>query len=447
MAAPLILHGLSCKAADGVPNSSITTPSDSVRVLAIVDSIGAEYGTGEYSLGDIADIDISPTHEVLVLDRIGCCIKVYSADGGFIRRIGRHGSGPGEMLAPVFMEVLGDGSICVRDESGWLTLSADGAYLGLVQTGTSSPMQMVSVGSSDLVGIRSELLPQNGQFIVSKSVARWPGSDPDTITATYFNQEFELDPEDIATDLVRADLFPMLFTAGNGLVFVAPDPQERAEILVFYPDGSPHDTLRLEYPVVPKSEAEIIEERAYIESFFQRTTQTLQVEWEPLPDRPMIGSLGIDSLGNLWVQRGTELSPTFDVIDGSGAILYSAVLPDREDAADWRFEISPQGILAVPQDPGLYPVVSARAEIARAALRCLTVDCQPGLYILIVRKENGGPTGKRSPPGTIGRASYARTKSRRLCVCFANFIKPVSQMGRNWRAWSFLDGTLLCYSS
>jgi hypothetical protein len=357
MASPLILQGLSCKAGGGIPHSSSTTSSDSVRILVVVDSIGAEYGTGEYSFGDVADVDISPSREVLVLDRIGCCIKVYSADGYFIRQIGRYGSGPGEMLAPVFMDVLGNGSICVRDESGWLTLSADGTYLGLVQPGASSPMQMVSVGSSDLVGIRSELLQQNGQFIIAKSIARWPGSDPDAIMATYFAQELELDPEDLATDLVRADLFPMQFAAGNGLVYVAPDPQGRADILVYREDGSPQDTLRLSYPEVPKTSAEIEEERSFIASFFERTTRTMQVDWEPLPDRPMISGLGIDSLGNLWVQKGTELSPIFDVFDASGERIFTVALPGREDASDWRFEISPEGILAVPQDPELYPVV------------------------------------------------------------------------------------------
>jgi hypothetical protein len=356
-ASPLILQGLSCKAVDGISHSSITTSSDSMRILVVVDSIGAEYGAVEYSFGDIADVDISPSREVLVLDRIGCCVKVYSADGEFIRQIGRHGSGPGEMLAPVFMDALGDGSICVRDESGWLTLSADGAYMGLVQPGASSPMQMISVGSSDLVGIRSELLPRNGQFIVSKSIARWAGLDPETITATYFIQEFELDPADFATDLVRTDLFPMLFAAGNGLVYVAPDPQGRADILICREDGCPQDTLELSYPRVPRTAAEIEEERAFIASFLERTTQTMRVDWEPLPDRPMIRSLGIDSLGNLWVQRGTELTPTFDVFNVSGEWIFTATLPGRDDANDWRFEVSPEGILAVPQDPEIYPIV------------------------------------------------------------------------------------------
>lgn len=357
MASPFVLPGLSCKAGNDITQPSETPSSDSMRMLVVVDTIGAEYGSDEYSFGDIADVDISPSREVLVLDRIECCIRVYSADGSFIRQIGRYGSGPGEMLAPVFMDVLGDGSICVRDESGWLTLSADDTYMGLVQPGASSPMQMVSVGSSDLVGIRSELLPLSEQLILSKSIARWPGSDPDTITATYFAQEFELDPGDFATDLVRADLFPFQFAVGNGLVYVAPDPQGRAEILVYRDDGSPLDTLRLSYPVVPRTEAELEEERAFIESFFERTTQTMQVDWEPLPDRPMIRSLGIDSLGNLWVQRGTELSPIFDVFDASGERIFTAALPGREDASDWRFEISPEGLLAVPQDPELYPVV------------------------------------------------------------------------------------------
>jgi hypothetical protein len=169
-----------------------------MRILVVVDSIGAEYGAVEYSFGDIADVDISPSREVLVLDRIGCCVKVYSADGEFIRQIGRHGSGPGEMLAPVFMDALGDGSICVRDESGWLTLSADGAYMGLVQPGASSPMQMISVGSSDLVGIRSHI-----DQTIPSGKKHWKQICPDQIRGEVCGIKLELLDEVCGRDSLR----------------------------------------------------------------------------------------------------------------------------------------------------------------------------------------------------------------------------------------------------
>ena len=67
--------------------------------------------------------------------------------------------------------------------------------------------------------------------------------------------------------------------------------------------------------------------------------------------------LGMDSYNNLWIQRGDELTPTFDVYDMSENHVYSAVLPDREDAVYWRFEISDHGILAIPPSSGHLPVV------------------------------------------------------------------------------------------
>jgi hypothetical protein len=95
-----------------------------------------------------------------------------------------------------------------------------------------------------------------------------------------------------------------------------------------------------------------------MEEFLSRTSNgRIQVEWKPLPDRVMIRSLGVDGMNNLWVQRGTELTPTFDVFNSSDSLVFRAVLPDREDARDWLFDVSDQGILAVPQDPEDYPVI------------------------------------------------------------------------------------------
>jgi len=323
---------------------------EDVRILS-VDSIGAEYGDSFYVFGSIADVDIAPNGNILVLDNIYCHIRVFSPQGEFIEQIGRYGSGPGEMLGPAFLVCLDNGNICVWDNSGWIRYAENGDYICTDPILGARPMQMVSSGSGSIVGIRSALGIHGQQLVVEKSIACWREDTPDSLDVVFFEAEHELRQSHFAEDLVGTDLFPMLFAAGNGRVYIAPDPQEEPLVLVFSADGTPLDTLFLPYSEVHKTTQEIEEEKDYIESFFQRTTQTMQVEWEPHTFRPMIKSLGIGEGGNLWIQRGSELTPTFDVLAPDGQLLFTAVLPDRLDASDWRFKVSTGGILAVPMDP------------------------------------------------------------------------------------------------
>ena len=71
-------------------------------------------------------------------------------------------------------------------------------------------------------------------------------------------------------------------------------------------------------------------------------------------NKPMITNFGVDSLNRIWVQRSFENYQTFDLYDIFGEHLTTAVLPDRDDTAHWKFNISRNGILAVPEDPESY---------------------------------------------------------------------------------------------
>ncbi|MCK5134109.1 MAG: hypothetical protein KAR40_18425 [Candidatus Sabulitectum sp.] len=86
-----------------------------VRRLTVVDSIGTELGDSNYVFGAVWGVTIGPSGDIFVVDWIKCTIFRYSFDGDFIQRIGRRGSGPGEMHQPGNPVVMDDGSICVYD--------------------------------------------------------------------------------------------------------------------------------------------------------------------------------------------------------------------------------------------------------------------------------------------------------------------------------------------
>lgn len=63
----------------------------------------------------------------------------------------------------------------------------------------------------------------------------------------------------------------------------------------------------------------------------------------------MITGLGVDALERLWVQRGTESAPVFDIFDMNGEHLLSAKFP--REGHSWKFHIDNHGILAWEEDP------------------------------------------------------------------------------------------------
>jgi hypothetical protein len=321
--------------------------------LEVVDSIGIELGDSNYVFGSIREIDRGPDGEVFVLDQAGCCILVYSRQGEFIARIGGYGHGPGEMASPSFFEVLGDGSLCVDDANGWLRFDDEWRFVDARQVGSANLMQTASMGDRQIVGIESTFGDADGTLAITKNISLWTDSTPGEPGLVYFTRVY---PVEEPQDVYYVDYDPMLFCVGGSCVCVAPDPRDDAVILVYSMDGTPMDTLLLDYPLVPKSERELAEEIAFIESTVSTTTSGEgSVDWTPSPHRDMIRSIGVDSLGMLWVQRGFEPIPTFDVFDPVGHELVGTTrLPDRSDADDWAFDISGEGIVAHTFDPELY---------------------------------------------------------------------------------------------
>jgi hypothetical protein len=64
--------------------------------LAEVAKIGTQLDSGPELFGDISDIDVDPYGRIYVFDRQAHDVRVFEADGSYIRTTGRRGGGPGE---------------------------------------------------------------------------------------------------------------------------------------------------------------------------------------------------------------------------------------------------------------------------------------------------------------------------------------------------------------
>ena len=347
------LLAVGCKNPDIQTCPLIIHDAQSLITLEIVDSIGVEFGDSNYVFGAVKELDRGADGEILILDNIRNRIMVYSSEGIFQAQIGRYGSGPGELSMPMFFEVLGNGTICVVDEFGWQRFNPQGEFIERNPVRTAV-MQMSSFGDNQIVGILSEFDFVDAGFEITKHVSLWNDSTPEEPELTFLTRVYSGEERE---DLIRIDMMnQILFTVGDNRIYIAPDPQHLPEVIIYNSSGDSLDTLLLDYPEIPRPEDEIEAEKVYIESLVDRSTAgQMHVDMTPYSYHPRIKSLGTDSSGNLWSQRGFEASPVFDVFNSENAeYLYSVHIQGIENAANWIFDVSDYGILGYSQDPELY---------------------------------------------------------------------------------------------
>jgi hypothetical protein len=325
--------------------------------LQIVDSIGVLYGDSNYVFGSITDVDRGLQGEIYVLDSKRNCILVFSQDGDFIYQIGRYGEGPGEFNAPSSLEITGDGSICVVNANQWSRFNSEREYVDAELLDNSSIMQMESYGSDEIVGIVNELALINAGMSVGRRIAMWNEFDPNQYLNVYYQADYIANVPD---DIFEIDLYHYVkLIIIEDIIYVAPEPLIEPLIICYNGDGTPRDTLLLPYSAVEKTAEDIAEEKSFIEgTLYSATSGERSIEWEPYPYRAMIGELGTDSLGRLWVQRAFDDVAAFDIIDpDSLEIVGTVVIPEIDDVMNWEFYISEDGFLGVQKYEYEYPIV------------------------------------------------------------------------------------------
>jgi len=67
------------------------------------------------SFAAIAFVLVDPEGNIIVLDNKDLCIKIFNAEGKFIRRFGRKGQGPGEIQSPMGMMLSKKNDIVIMD--------------------------------------------------------------------------------------------------------------------------------------------------------------------------------------------------------------------------------------------------------------------------------------------------------------------------------------------
>ncbi len=324
--------------------------------ITIVDSIGVEIGDSNYVFANVMAVEFGSDGNIYVLDRGKYSVFVYSPDGEFIRKIGNQGSGPGELLMPLGMAVLGNGEIAVCDpmQTGINIFTADGEWEGVsAEFNNNPPMEMTGADSNAFVALKITI-----DFVEEPTTIFTVGryEDDSEPTAFYYEDEFPFNPENL-TELLDRTMLSIEYAADrDGNVYLTPLSTEDYIVRVFDKDGNLTLEFQREVEQVEKSVDEIAEEKRWMEAWLTNIgAQGVLIDYDPNPYRYTTSDIGYDSQNRIWVRRGTELIPVFDVYDMEGELLFTAEVEGAgENAQYWDFVIDEHGMLAFSLNPELF---------------------------------------------------------------------------------------------
>ena len=377
LATALFVVFLACGTAEQDPSE--TTSADDNKndnqiphyLITAVDTIGIELGDSNYVFGSTETALFSSNGEILILDGLAKQISVFSAEGEFLTHIGRQGSAPGEFQRPMTMAFLGNGQLAVSDTWGGKMILFDSNYAYSSEiTGffPAPPMAICGADESAFVGLMKKFDIEND--LVGYSLGRLDGvAEPSII---YAEEMMEFLPTMIGPGYTETTV---AFASDlSGKVFTSVMSTDEYLVSGYLPDGELFITIERPYNPIPKTLLEIEDEIEDFNAFLENRQssgggggrmQSMGVQipleglvLEPNPDHYAISKLMVDSEERVWVRRGSESLPYFDVFDYEGNLLFTASVEAGDpDSADWEIVVGENNLLGYSSDPLGYPKV------------------------------------------------------------------------------------------
>jgi len=292
-------------------------------------SIGRFEGPDAYILGDPGALGVAPDGSIVVLDTQVPVIRVYAADGSWVRDIGRQGRGPGEYDGPDAIAVLHDGRVIVRDPGNARisVFALDGTLLDTwphaAGFNTGRRYYVDAAGNSyTTILLERGLPPWEWKF----GLVRYdPSGQPtDTLAAPVWAYEpAQVKASREQSSSVRSVPFtPQRSWTFSPLGYFVGGLSDAYRIDLFRSDGS---VLRLERDRAPVavSRAEADEARRRITEGLKRQYGAWRWNGPPVPDtKPPFREIFTSDEGNVWVVLSTPGVAT--LTDAEAAAEYQA---------------------------------------------------------------------------------------------------------------------------
>jgi hypothetical protein len=370
-----------------VHNPSVPLWSDGDEWTVTEDlRIGTPAGEPEYQFGILGFMDVDEEGTVYAIDAMAQNVRVFDAQGSYLRTIGEPGSGPGEIAqGAAFVFLDADGGVVVPDLGNVRVnrYSSDGSLLGSFplqfQAGIprlwaidSSGRLMAQLQGRNLEGFAT--LAEGDPIVVYDTT----GAVVDTVALLPKGQTLaETTDEQVRVKLFAAEAWWVLDPHGS--IYYAMSDQYR--IFLNDPDGN---LTRIITRTVEPKPVEEADEQAIFDLLRTQLTQAgapgavIEQQLQAVffaENYPLFGLMFVGPEESLWVQRvrtardmaevaGEDVvfdpqdaaSPEWEVFDREGRYLGVVTLPERYSpraiSGDhiygvWRDELDVQYIMRV----------------------------------------------------------------------------------------------------
>lgn len=183
---------------------------------AVQFSIGAEDGADWELLSRVSQASFDKEENLYVLDAGNHRVLVFNAQGKFVRKFGKKGGGPGELMSPVGLAVTSDGYVAVTDlgRPAVSLYKKDGTFAKNITLGEDYGFPVMNQGT---------YAHPNGGVIVRTMPRMIRAGNPDEISAapmrnrkspvTWFTAA---DKTTKLFDIPQPDVTPKVNDSGNG---------------------------------------------------------------------------------------------------------------------------------------------------------------------------------------------------------------------------------------
>lgn len=326
--------------------------------IAVMDTMGVLMGDSLLEFGKITDASWTRDGRIYVLDGLKSRLSVFSGTGEFLMAAGRQGSGPGEYQYPRSFALMDDGSLVVCDWGGIaVTFLTPALEFDTLITGYRhiAPDRIVPCPDGSYVGMTLEHSVVGGEPAGETLLARFGRSTEPDLVYCSFPMRFS---RDMDGDLNVHTVGMKWDTGPDGEVFVAQMNDSVWSFTGYTMEGDTVVTVSRDWERVPKS-AEELEEGIVHETLSTGEESGTSVNRDRMMDqqpryRNAIDAVEVDDLGRIWIGQGWTDTPTFEVYDGSGGLLFVARIPELEGVRSLSFCFD-NGFLAWDDEPVDYP--------------------------------------------------------------------------------------------
>jgi hypothetical protein len=310
--------------------------------------LGGETDDEDEFFGIIADIEIDEAGNVYLLDAQLAEVKIYTADGEYVRSIGREGEGPGEFRRPSAMFFTKDGNVGIMQTipAKIVLLSPEGEPLGdhPLPEPEGGGFQILTTGQAN----QGQLVLGLARTKVADDQSEWGRNDFLTRVdsegnelASYANKTKKIVFADAVLNFADWDTFERRWTvAPDGKVYAC-ESYADYELTVWNSDGSVDKKITRDY----KHRAHTADEVAFLTKMMEHFAQTIpdcRVEIED--NTKDIEAFYIRDDGSIWVlnSSGSHDYPegslgVFDVYNKDGQFVKEVTLNGDGDPQDDQY--------------------------------------------------------------------------------------------------------------